>query len=70
VPVVVVFTQFDEIVRAAKIDFDNDDATKSQSALDVAHEQYEKLCCSLFAKDPEDLPAVKVSGMLFLCASK
>jgi hypothetical protein len=71
VPVVVVFTQFDEIVRAVKNDFDTDDATKSQSALDVAHEQYKKLCCSLFSKDPGDLPAVNVSGMLFLvCPSR
>ena len=69
-PVVVVFTQFDEIVRAVKNDFDSDDATKSQPALDVAHEQYEKLCRSLFGKDPGDLPAVKVSGMLFHCVPK
>ncbi|KAH9955096.1 hypothetical protein BGW80DRAFT_376133 [Lactifluus volemus] len=61
VPVVVVFTKFDEIVCAVKSDYDTDDATKSQSALDVAHEQYEKLCRSLFGKDPGDLPAVKVS---------
>ena len=65
-PVVVVFTKFDEIVHAVKNDFDADDATKSQSALDVAHEQYENLCRSLFGKEPGDLPVAKVSGMSFI----
>lgn len=69
-PVVVIFTRFDEIVRVVKNDFDTDDATKAQSAHLVAHEQYEKLCRSLFGKDPGDLPAVNVSGMLFLCVPK
>jgi hypothetical protein len=65
VPVVVVFTKFDDIVRTAKYDLDADDPTDTQPALDAAHEQYKELCRSLFGKDPGDLPAVNISGVPF-----
>ena len=68
-PVVVVFTKFDEITYTAECDpnaSDADNAQLRQLALDAAHEQYRLLCRTLFDKDPGDLPAVNVSGMLYL----
>ncbi|KAI0247239.1 hypothetical protein BJV78DRAFT_1246992 [Lactifluus subvellereus] len=64
VPVVVVFTKFDELTYTAEYNPNASDADNSQLeqlALDAAHEQYRVLCRSLFDKDPGDLPAVNVS---------
>lgn len=73
-PVVVVFTKFDEITYTAEYDPEASDADNSQLgqlALDAAQEQYRMLCRTLFDKDPGDLPAVNVSGMpYFMCFSR
>ncbi|KAI0252056.1 hypothetical protein BJV78DRAFT_1206839 [Lactifluus subvellereus] len=64
VPVVVVFTKFDEIIYTPQHNPNTSDVENtqiSQLARDAAHEQCRILCRSLFDKDPGELPAVNVS---------
>ncbi|KAI0252047.1 hypothetical protein BJV78DRAFT_1206799 [Lactifluus subvellereus] len=64
VPVVVVFTKFDNIIYTPQHNLnasDADNAQLSQLGLDDAYKQYRELCHSLFDEDPENLPAVNVS---------
>ena len=68
-PVVVVFTKFDEAIYTPLDNPNTSDADNvqlSQLGLVDAHKEYEKLCNTLFNENPRDLPAVNVSGILCL----
>jgi hypothetical protein len=62
VPVVLVFTKFDEFVTEVPRDEYDDETQYHASALAEAQEMYIDSCRRLFDKDPSEVPAVVVSG--------
>jgi hypothetical protein len=58
VPVLIVFTKFDQLVY--RVQFDNTQGNSDPGAR--AHAMYGDLCRSLFDREPKDWPAVIFSG--------
>ena len=62
VPVVVVATKFDLVVTQTLIDIAGGNTRFYEEAKTSAHERYERSCCSLFHRNPRDVPIEIVSS--------
>ena len=62
VPVLIVFTKFDQQVHRAKFDNTHGDIQGNNDPSARAYAMYGDLCRSLFDREPKDSPAVIFSG--------
>jgi hypothetical protein len=65
VPVILVFTKFDEVVSQVLLDSFSGAPQYHERARASAHTTYEESCHRIFDKEPRDVPAEIVSGIYF-----
>ena len=65
-PVILVLTKFDALVSKVGLDIPNGDPQHHGRSRANAHAMYEDLCRRIFLKEPRDVPAEIVSGIIYL----